>query len=158
MKLINNYKGKVTLQYNKHVLKINALKNNTQKPQSLDYYWSRAYRRPDLCFGQTVWGNVSSRCLPIFNWLQKVPKWLRSNSLFPLLLSPLPHDCYQLHRADETKVIAKQQSEKHSTANAIKTNINWNHIKEGDNKNNKNNLETLYLTSQRTTAATKTKQ
>lgn len=63
MKLINNYKGKVRLERNKHVLEINALKNNTQKPQSLDYIsLARSVFWTD-CLGH----NVSSRCLPICN-------------------------------------------------------------------------------------------
>lgn len=54
MKLINNYKGKVRLERNKHVLEINVLKNNTQKPQSLDYI----SQTRSVCFGQTVWGTM----------------------------------------------------------------------------------------------------
>lgn len=157
MKLINNYKGKARPRHNKHVLKINALKTIRKNRNRLTIIGAK-HIADTIC----VLDRLSGAMFP-----QGVCQFSIDYKKYPddwgLTLSFYPHSRhqtrYQLHRAGETKLIAKQQSEKHSTAHNIKTNTNWNHIK-GGNKNNKNNLETLYLTSQRTIAAatTTTKQ
>lgn len=63
MKFINNYKQGHTNSEKNRVLKINALKKAKRKKNKRNRWLTiikAKHIADDLCFAQTVWGNVSS--------------------------------------------------------------------------------------------------